>query len=157
MTVRSAYGKKTPVRQAFTEPSLTKQSFKKECDINVIMSKYQKSGLISHINTHEARYGETSAQSFTEAQYLVAEAQSMFAELPSKARRYFNDDPKAFLAFTENYDPETDKQQLIDLGLSESGIALPSRPGDEGTTPASTTTDPGGAPPGSSDPTETAP
>ncbi len=132
--LRSAYGPKHRVSSRTTQKSMTKQSFKKECDINAIMARYQKSGIVDHINTHEAHYGETSAQSFTEAQFLIAEASSMFEELPSKARAYFQHDPKAFLSFMEGYDPDKDKQQLIDLGMARDGltVALPSPPGDEG-------------------------
>jgi len=116
--IRSAYGPRHRLRLTITEPSLAKQSFKKECDINNIMARYQKTGIVDHVAKHEARYGETSPATYHESMVIIANARSMFEELPSKARKYFNNDPAAFLAFTENYDPEKDKSMLTDLGLA---------------------------------------
>ena len=45
-------------RKEFHLPSLTKQSFKDECNINNIMSKYMKDGLIGHVNKHQGRYDD---------------------------------------------------------------------------------------------------
>lgn len=112
------------VTSKFTQPSLTKQSFKDECDINMIMARYQKTGVIDHYAKHAPQYGETSAHTFTEAQMIVANAQSMFNELPSKARQAFNNDPAEFLGFCEH---EPDLKTMIDLGLTKPGVALPSQ------------------------------
>ena len=54
--IKSAYGPKDRQIWATSKPSLTKQSFTKECDINNIMKKYQKTGAIDHVNKHEASY-----------------------------------------------------------------------------------------------------
>ena len=45
----------------------TKQSFKKECDINVIMAKYQKTGAITHFSNHQQQYGIADGQTFQDA------------------------------------------------------------------------------------------
>ena len=39
-------------------PSMTKQSFKDECDINKIMAKFQKTGAIEHYAKHAPSYGD---------------------------------------------------------------------------------------------------
>lgn len=100
----------------FTEPSMTKQSFKDECDINKLMDKYQKTGLLTHVNNNKAHYGEFEATDFTTAMQTIAEGQSMFAELPSATRKYFDNDPAKFMAFTSNPD-NIDK--MVELGLAE--------------------------------------
>ena len=50
MEIRSAYQKLPRVQLVPDEKSLTKQMHKKECDINNILAKYQKTGAITHLN-----------------------------------------------------------------------------------------------------------
>lgn len=97
--VRTAYGKKKPVRIKFTGVTKTKQSFKDECDINKLVDKYTKTGAISHVNKHAGSYGYASAADFTESMQIVAKGQTMFQELPSKIRTKFDNDPAKFLEF----------------------------------------------------------
>ena len=60
--------------------SRTKQSFKDECDINNILSKYQKTGIVNHINQSEGQYGDfTSEQDYQKALNTVIQAQDMFS------------------------------------------------------------------------------
>lgn len=96
-------------------PSLTKQAFQKECDINTIMAKYQKTGLIDHNNSVQGRYGDfiTSHdyQSALDEIHLISDA---FASLPSSVRSRFENDPAAFLDFTQN--PEN-TAEMRELGL----------------------------------------
>ena len=94
--------------------SRTKQSFKKECDINVIMAKYQKTGAITHFNKHQQNYGMADGQTFQEAMNLVCEAQEMFNELPSSIRSRFGNDPAAFLDFVQN---EENADEMARMGL----------------------------------------
>lgn len=107
----------------FTQPSMTKQSHKKECDINQIMAKYQKSGVVTHVKTHGLHYGEYDAIDFTDAMNTIAEGQSMFAELPSQARKKFDNDPAKFMEYVNN--PEN-QEHLYELGL-----ARPTNPVEE--------------------------
>ena len=102
--------------------SMTKQAYKRECDINEIMARFQKTGIVDHINAHQAQYGETTGQSFHDAMNLVADATSMFNELPADARKFFANDPARFLEFVE--DPEN-HDKLVDLGLAERSIKYP--------------------------------
>lgn len=114
--VISAYGEKTKNHGIkFTQPSLTKQSFTKECDINTILAKYQKTGAIDHVNKHEASYGFATSLGFQEALELVAKGQKMFEELPSTIRTKFENDPGKFLDFVQN--PENIKE-MQELGLA---------------------------------------
>ena len=38
--------------------SMTKQSFADECDINNIMKRYIKDGVVNHLNTYQGNYGD---------------------------------------------------------------------------------------------------
>lgn len=95
--------------------SLTKQSHKRECDVNLIIKQYNKTGAINHLVKMEARYGEMTGLDFHTAMNIVAEGQSAFEALPSEIRKRFRNDPAQFLDFCA--DPKNN-QELIDLKLA---------------------------------------
>lgn len=82
--------------------SMTKQSFKDECNINNIMAKFQKTGMINHYANHAPQYLDIPAIDYHEAQNIIATANSMFEELPSSARAKFENNPERFLEFVQN-------------------------------------------------------
>lgn len=96
-------------------PSMTKQEFVDECDINNIMSTYQKTGMLNHVNQYGGEYSDvTGAVSFHEAQNIVLEAQNAFMSVPSSVRAQFDNDPGKFLDFVNN--PEN-KDKMREMGL----------------------------------------
>lgn len=114
-TMRSFYRPHARVHPPEGGDSLTMQSMAAECDINNIVSKYQKTGLLDHVQKHGPQYGDmSSSHDFTEAMNLVTEAQSMFEELPSSIRKKFNNDPTEFLDFVA--EPEN-RDEMVILGL----------------------------------------
>ncbi len=103
------------VQKHFHEPSMAKQSFKDECDINTIMSRFEKNGLLDHIKEYQGQYIVCPPQEdFHAAMNLVADAKSMFQKLPAQIRADFNNDPSAFLDFVD--DPES-RERMIKYGL----------------------------------------
>ncbi|AXH73268.1 MAG: internal scaffolding protein [Microviridae sp.] len=96
--------------------SRTKQAFTKECDINLIISRYQQTGQIHHLNTRLAQFADVENIDFQEAQNTVIKANEMFAELPAKIRAKFHHNPGEFLEFALNPDnvPEMAAIGLID-------------------------------------------
>lgn len=101
----------------FFEPSLTKQEFKDECDINVLMKRYQKSGLFPQYPGQVPRYvSNIGAPDFLEAQNLVIKAREEFMSLNSELRKRFDNDPAKFLAFVSD---EKNSEELVTLGLRE--------------------------------------
>lgn len=122
--MRSSFIPHERVIKSFKLPSLTQQSFKDETDINNIMAKYQKTGLIDHVNEHGPTYGDQpSAESFHHAMSLVADTKSMFEELPSSVRDDFENDPAKFLEFVADEDKRNallqDKKINLDDQLEE--------------------------------------
>lgn len=99
-----------------TGPGLTKQSMRDECNINNIMAKYQKTGLVDFVSNREAQYMETDPIDFHEAMNIVTSAKEMFADIPSSIRKKFNNDPGEFLEFVQN--PEN-IDQVYELGLAQ--------------------------------------
>jgi len=80
----------------------TKQSHKSECDINVIMARYMQTGVIDFVTKHQPHYGDVTALDYTTAMNQIAQAQSMFHELPSSVRNRFENNPAAFLDFVQD-------------------------------------------------------
>ena len=111
---RSAYGKKAKVTLT-TGEGLTEQHHKDEVDVNRIVARYNKTGVIDHLNDFEAKYADLTGYDYQDAQNTIAAANSMFEGLPSDIRKKFDNDPVAFLQFTD--DPKN-AQAMIDLGLA---------------------------------------
>ena len=110
-------GRKYPrVYCKITEPSMTKQSFKDECNINKIMAKFQKLGAITHYAKHAPTYGDATHTELHDALNIVAEANTMFEELPSLLRKKFDNDPEKFLEFVNN---DKNLEEMRELGLAE--------------------------------------
>lgn len=96
------------------------QQFKDDCDINSIMRRFQKTGAIDHVAKHQPQYGVWAPGDLHQALNIVAQAESMFADLPSSLRRRFNGDPSELLAFVQ--DPNN-ADEAAELGLALSDVA----------------------------------
>lgn len=97
----------------FVEPSRTKQSFKDECDINLLMKRY---GTVP-APTRVPQFGDFSEiGTFFDARLAVLEAEQEFMTLPAKVRSRFDNDPGKLLAFLED---ERNRAEAISLGLVE--------------------------------------
>jgi len=117
MKFLTAYGAKKPVRFATDPVSMTHQSEAPQCDINTIMLKYQKTGVLNHVNRFEGRYADLTATptDYHESMNAVLAAQEMFEALPSSIRKRFHNDPGAYVEFVSN--PEN-AEEMIRLGLA---------------------------------------
>ena len=82
------------------EEGMTKPEFKKDCDINVIIAKYRKTGqLPPQAMNAAARFGDFSQiPTFHEMRDRVLAAEDLFAQLPAKVREAFGNDPGEFIA-----------------------------------------------------------
>ena len=110
--IRTAYGPKLRTAIRFKKHTPTKQSFKRDCDINQIMAKFQKTGVIAHVNRHAGEYGFASSNDFTESMQIVTKAQAMFDDLPSSIRSKFANQPELFLAFVQDPDNLAEMQTM---------------------------------------------
>lgn len=108
------------------DPGMTRQAHKDECDINVIMSQYEKSGLVAHVQQFEGEYGSYDEIDFHEAMNAVVAAEQMFLTVPSKIREKFDNDPGKFLAAVN--DEEKGEETLRELGLLPSQKKAPEAP-----------------------------
>lgn len=126
----------------FTQPSMTQQHQKDEVDVNNIMRRYVKTGVIDHVNRNQPFYGDVPAHTYHEAIEQVRKADEMFLELPSAVRKFFDNDPAQFLAFVQ--DP-ANKEDLYTMGLADrplpSTLVQPSGQDEPGEAPAPASTD----------------
>jgi hypothetical protein len=85
-------------------PSLTRQEFAAECDINNLVDSFQKTGIFpSSVNPGEPRYLDVSdVPDLQQAHAILQEATAGFMSLPAIVRRDFDNDPLKFIAFAEN-------------------------------------------------------
>lgn len=99
-------------------PSMTKQEFVQECDINTIMKQYSRTGMLSHVSAKAAQGGYQDLPDeldFQAAMNTALAGQQAFASLPAKLRARFDNDPAAFLGFLA--DP-ANQEEAIALGLA---------------------------------------
>lgn len=107
----------------FHKPSMAKQEFKEECDINVLMKRYQKTGLFPQYPGQQQRYvSNIGAPDYQTAVNLVLAAEQEFSSLNSELRKRFDNDPLKFLQFVND---EKNGEELVKLGLREAPKAPP--------------------------------
>lgn len=115
--IRHAYAPKLRVALVFPEGGgRTKQAFKAECDINNIMSRFAKTGVLDFTNRRQAQYGDVTGLDYQRAMDIVVEAKAMFAELPSSVRSRFHNEPAEFLEFVQ--DP-ANGEEMVKMGLAK--------------------------------------
>lgn len=103
--------------------SLTKQAFKDECDINKIVANYDRTGLLTHVSSAVARYGDfTEVNEYQESLNTVLRAQRDFEGLPADIRKRFHNDPGEFFEFATNPD---NLDQMVEMGLAEARSIAP--------------------------------
>ena len=117
-------------------PSLTRQEFKEDCDINTIVAQFVKTGVVTHINRREAQYGYVDGADFSDAMRIVTQAQAMFGELPSEVRKRFNNDPAALLDFVQDPDNAAEMAQMGLTGEPRDDLPPPEPPPDPEPAPA---------------------
>lgn len=98
-------------------PSMTKQEFARECDINNVIKAFKTHGMFTHVNAKAAQgaYQDLpDSVDFQESLHTIMVAEQAFMSLPAKVRDRFGQDPAQFLAFMQ--DPANLKEAR-ELGL----------------------------------------
>lgn len=108
-------GGRVQVGLACAGTSRAKQQFRDECDINTIMRRFQRDGVVSHVARFQGRYEDvTGTVPYDEALRIVMAAEEAFGSLPSSVRLRFENDPAAFVEFAT--DPKN-RGEMVKLGL----------------------------------------
>lgn len=105
------------------DEQITKQSHKDECDIHTILRQYQRTGIITHVQSARPEYTDLPSDvDFQSALHTLMQAETAFAALPAAVRAHFDNDPARFLsAFS---DPSQDAK-LREFGLLRSDVISP--------------------------------
>lgn len=112
-----AYDPPPPVRLDFTDKvSLTRQSEAGATDINKIMAKYEKTGVLPHTNRQQFFADVSTMGDYRTALDNIRTADEAFMELPAQLRARFENDAAIFLDFCS--DP-TNREEMVNLGLIE--------------------------------------
>nr|WAE43474.1 MAG: internal scaffolding protein [Microviridae sp.] len=114
------------------EESITQQHFKDECDINKIMERYEKTGIID-IPEHKGMFGDFSEISdYQTMHHLMQKADEQFMSLDAKIRSRFNNNAGQLLQFISNTD---NREEAIALGLIEDTALSPEKQSQEAEKP----------------------
>lgn len=110
-------------RKFFSKPSLTRQEFKDECDIQTLIRRFGRTqeGLDALLDvqrsTERAQFGDVSAiPSYQAVNNMLIDSKASFMRLPHEVRARFNNDPVSFVDFVSN--PEN-LDECRKLGLAK--------------------------------------
>lgn len=92
----------------------TKQADAPAADINNIMERYRKRGILDHLNANQARYEDVADIDFHQAATVVAQAQQTFDSLPAELRKRFENDPAVFVDFMSD---DANLEESYELGV----------------------------------------
>ena len=98
------------------EKGKTRQSEKDSCDVNKIMERYEKTGIIPSAQEDMFYADVSQVGDYRDALERVEMANEYFMRLPARIREKFDNEPAAFLDFCS--DP-ANKGELQELGLIE--------------------------------------
>ncbi|AXH73969.1 MAG: internal scaffolding protein [Microviridae sp.] len=100
------------------EPTLTIQSERDKCDLNIIKTIYDRTGVMNNVRTDAPRYGDFSSSDDYHSMVLRAqEAQDDFMQLPADLRARFSNDPGKLIEFVRN---PNNALEAVKLGLMTS-------------------------------------
>lgn len=104
-------------------PGRTKQSFADESNINLIMKKYEKTGMLDHLNRFNGDYGNfIGAADYHQAMNSIRDAGEAFMTIPARIRAKFDNDPAQFLEFVQD---DKNHDEMVEMGLART---LPKKP-----------------------------
>ena len=126
---KTAYGENPRVKQHTGGETMTQQHMAESCDINWIMKRYEKDGIIEHYNQHQGDYSDYSEfPDFHTAMNKVIDAQDMFMTLPAGVRDKFNNDPGAFVEFVSD---DNNFDAMVEMGLAKPGDEIVKKPAEK--------------------------
>lgn len=100
------------------EPKVTRDSDTEGCDINRIVARAEKTGLLPDFGRGPGQFADVSEMGdYRTALHTMEEAEAAFMALPYEVRRHFDHDPVSFL------DACTDPARLPEL--EQLGLVAP--------------------------------
>lgn len=92
-----------PVDEFNDEPSMTRQEFADECDINILMAHYEKNAVLPPQNRREPQYFDASSvPDFRDALDIAREAEEAFMRVPAHVRKELDNDVYKFVEYCQD-------------------------------------------------------
>lgn len=126
------------LQKIFTDELITEQHHREQCDVNQIMARFKRSGAIDHVSKHGPTYQDNTSLDYHTGMNIVAQANTMFAELPASVRKRFHNDPAQFLDFVQNPKNKTEMAELGLLTPEAKALQLAEKPVEKTKKPAET-------------------
>jgi len=128
----------------FKQPTLTQQHSKDETDINKIMARYIKTGVIDHVAKYQPQYLDNTDIDYHQSQNIIIKADGMFSDLPATVRKEFNNNPAEFLEFVNDPDNHEKLKDLVKPPITgekplEKPVKPPKKPAPAAVTPSDST------------------
>lgn len=100
----------------FTSDSLCQQHFRDECDVNVIVDRYVKTGVMEHLVDVPPHFADVSEipTDLASAYDAVFAAESAFMSLPSDLRKSLGNDPAQLSVWLSD---EKNRAEAVKYGL----------------------------------------
>lgn len=95
--------------------SRTKQSFAKDADINVIVGRFMKTGVVPLVTMPPTHQSFENVFNFQDSMNLLVQAKNAFMQLPAELRSRFGNDPAAYVDFVSD---EKNIDEMRKLGLA---------------------------------------
>jgi len=84
-------------------PSMTRQEFADDCDINVLMAHYERNAVLPPSNSKSPAYFDASAvPDFREALDIAREAEEAFMRVPAVVRKELDNDVHKFVEYAND-------------------------------------------------------
>lgn len=99
---------------ACQDPSRAQQQFRDECDINVILERFNITGQLPVVSLAPEFGDFTGVYDYQTALNAVMAAEESFDQLPARVRERFANDPAAFVDFCLD---EANRDEMRQLGL----------------------------------------
>jgi phage internal scaffolding protein len=107
------------------EPTRAQQHHRDECDINVILERFGKTGQMP-VNAISGTYGDFSGvHDYHTAMNTLIAAESEFAALPANIRSRFANDPANLIEFLDNEDNRAEAEKLGLVNISSTANIEP--------------------------------
>lgn len=119
--------KNRPFAIKFSDATRTEQAHANDVDINQIMAKAQRGEHSDYIRDHGGEYLDATSLDYYEAQVIVANANSLFEDLPSSTRNRFDNKPALFLDFVQD---DKNLEEMYELKLATRPLPPPIVPDD---------------------------
>jgi len=92
--VRCAFDRKKVSVYKKPGKTMTEQNHARACDINTIMAKYIKTGVMEHIKMYEPTYGDVSEADWQKSMETICNVKSEFQKLPAYVRKEIGGEDK---------------------------------------------------------------